>query len=186
MFKKIAGFTQVSLVQIVLILGLFISIKTANSQEIAVGNANATVLSNIVVTAVGALNFGEVFQGIPKSIANNTANAAIFTITGQSGSGIEILIQLPEYLALSDGSDRLPIAFRATDVSIDTTGAADPTTMNASRGWQNTNPYAPPAGTVIGSAGTNIYLGGKVNPSINQKAGNYSGDIVMTISYNGS
>jgi hypothetical protein len=58
--------------------------------------------------------------------------------------------------------------------------------MNGSLGWQNANPFNLPPATVIGSSGTNIYLGGKVAPSVNQKAGSYSGDIVVTVSYNGS
>lgn len=155
-------------------------------QDVAVGSATATVVTTISVTASSPLALGDIMQGVPSSVANNNASAAIFEITGQGGSGVDLYLQLPEYLALSDGSDRMTITFSSTDASVDTTGAGDPTTMNASNGWQNTNPYNLPAAAVIGAAGTDVYLGGKVIPSPNQKAGSYSGDIVLTVAYNGS
>ncbi len=158
----------------------------AVGQDVAVGSATATVVTTISVTASSPLAFGDVMQGVPSSVANNSASAAIFEITGQGGSGTDLYLQLPEYLALSDGRDRMTITFSSTDVSVDTTGAADPAAMNASKGWQNTNPYNIPAAAVIGAAGTDVYLGGKVIPSPNQKAGSYSGDIVLTVAYNGS
>jgi hypothetical protein len=161
-------------------------VLTAYAQEVAVGSATARVLANITVTATAPLDFGDIFQGVPASVANNNANAAIFSIIGESGAGITIFMQLPEYVSLSDGSDRMQIIFGPSDASVDTTGAGNPTGMNGSLGWQNTNPYNLPAATLIGSTGTNVYLGGKVTPSVNQKAGNYSGDIVVTVSYNGS
>ena len=156
------------------------------AQDVAVGSATATVVTTISVTASSPLAFGDVLQGVPSSVANNTVSSAIFEITGQGGSGADLYLQLPEYLALSDGSSRMTITFSSTDVSVDTTGAADPTTMNAGKGWQNTNPYNLPAAAVIGAAGTDVYLGGRVIPSPNQKAGSYSGDIVLTVSYNGN
>ncbi|MEE9554552.1 MAG: DUF4402 domain-containing protein [candidate division Zixibacteria bacterium] len=158
----------------------------AAGQDVAVGSATATVVTTISVTASSPLALGDVMQGVPSSVANNSGSAAIFEITGQGGSGADLYLQLPEYLALSDGSDRMTITFSSTDASVDTTGAADPTTMNASKGWQNTNPYNLPAAAVIGAAGTDVYLGGKVIPSPNQKAGSYSGDIVLTVAYNGN
>jgi hypothetical protein len=130
------------------------------------------------------LSFGDILQGVSTAVANNDAHAAIFTIAAESNAGISIYMQLPEYLSLSDGSDHMPIIFRSTDASIDTTGAGDPAGMNGSDGWQNVNPYSLPSAAIVGFNGTNIYLGGSVTPSINQKAGNYVGDVVVTVSYN--
>ena len=81
------------------------------------------------------------------------------------------------------------IAFSATDCSIDTTGSADPTAYGG--GFQNTNPHSLPSGVYIGSQGgvvnnTNIFLGGSVYPSVDQTAGSYSADIILTVAYNGS
>jgi hypothetical protein len=165
---------------------LYYGMPTVHAQEVAVGSATARVLANITVTSTAPLDFGDIFQGVPAVVANNNASAAIFSIIGESGAGITIFMQLPEYVSLSDGSDRMQIIFGSTDASVDTTGTGNPAGMNGSLGWQNTNPYNLPAATVIGSSGTSIYLGGKVAPSANQKAGSYSGDIVVTVSYNGS
>lgn len=160
--------------------------RGVSGQDVAVGSATATVVATISVTASSPLAFGDVLQGVLSSIANNNSSAAIFEISGESGSGVDLYLQLPEYLSLSDGSARMTITFSSTDASVDTTGAGDPTTMNAGKGWQNTNPYNLPAAAIIGSSGTDVYLGGKVIPSPNQKAGNYSGDIVLTVAYNGN
>lgn len=171
------------LIALILALGI-----NAEAQDVANALATATVQTAITVAATQPLDFGNVFQGMPKSIANNQDDSsAIFTITGQAGAGINIQFALPEYLSLPDGSDRMPVIFRSTDAAVDTTNTATPSTLTAAGGWINQNPYLLPAAAVIGSPGSNtkIYLGGKVAPSSNQKAGVYSGDIVLSVSYNG-
>lgn len=173
------------IVALILILGLP---GQTLGQDVASAQATATVQSAITVTATQALSFGDVLIGVPKTISwNNDDSCAIFTITGQGGAGINISLIMPEYLSLADGSDRLIIIFRNNDAAVDTSNTATPSSMAAGDGWINQNPYILPSAAVIGSTGSNtkIYLGGKVVPSGNQKAGNYSGDIVLSVSYNG-
>jgi hypothetical protein len=169
------------------LVGGFILLSMFNysfAQDVARGQAQATVLPLIVVTATQVLDFGEVFQGVPKTILRtNDDSAAIFTITGEDGAGINLQLILPEYINLADGSDRIPITFRATDAAVDTNGAT-PSTVVGGDGWINQNPYILPAGATIGATNTRIYLGGKVNPSTNQKAGAYTNDIVLMVAYN--
>lgn len=161
-------------------------VSGAAAQDVAVGQATATVLATLTVSATAALAFGNVYQGVTTTIGNNNASAGIFTITGAASAGVSIFLALPDYVALSDGSDRMTIAFSSTDASVDSLGGGDPTTMVGGAGWQNTNPHNLPAGTVIGSGGTtNIYLGGKAIPAIDQTAGAYTGDIILTVAYNG-
>jgi hypothetical protein len=163
--------------------------KQAISQDVASAQATAVVQSAITVTATQSLSFGDVLTGVPKAISwNNDDSCAIFVITGEGGAGINLSLILPEYLSLADGSDRLSVVFRVNDAAVDTSNTATPSSMTAGDGWINQNPYILPSGAVIGSPGNNtkIYLGGKVVPSGNQKAGNYSGDIVLSVSYNGS
>lgn len=157
-------------------------------QDVANALATATVQTAITIVATQPLNFGNVFQEMPKTIGNNMDDSsAIFTITGQGGAGINIQLALPEYLSLADGSDRMSIIFRNTDAAVDTSDIATPSTLIAGNGWINQNPYLLPSAAVIGSPGSNtkIYLGGRVVPSANQKAGIYSGNIVLSASYNG-
>ncbi|MEE9554551.1 MAG: hypothetical protein V3W18_09660 [candidate division Zixibacteria bacterium] len=151
------------------------------------GAASGTVLTIIAATSTQDLAFGSIFQGVPKLIGyNNDAASSIFTITGEASAGINLQLILPEYVSLSGGSDRMTIIFSSTDAAVDTT-TATPSTVSASDGWINQNPYNLPASAVIGSAGTTrIYLGGKIVPSIDQTPGAYSGDIVLSVSYNGT
>jgi hypothetical protein len=160
--------------------------SAAMPQDVAVGQATATVLAVLSVTATDPLAFGSVFQGVPTSVGNQTANAGVFTITGNGGSGISVYMQLPDYLSTASGDDRMVVAFGATDASVDTTANVVPTSFGS--GWANTNPHNFPAATVIGLPAnrTAIFLGGSVFPTVDQAAGAYSADIVVTVAYNGS
>jgi hypothetical protein len=183
--KILSNLIAETIIGVILIIA---SVITTQAQDVANALATATVQTAITVTASQPLDLGNVFQGIPKSIGNNMDDSsAIFIITGQAGAGINIQFSLPEYLSLPDGSDRMSIVFRSTDAAVDTSNTATPSTMAASAGWVNQNPYLLPSAAVIGSPGSNtkIYLGGRVVPSGNQKAGVYSGDIVLSVFYNG-
>ena len=161
----------------------------AQAQDVANGLAIANVLASLTVTATQPLNFGNVFQGVAKSQDETSdANSGIFTITGSASANISIYLQLPEYIALADGSDRMQIAFGVQDATFSVLDAAAPST-----------PSAPGAGaqleqnprlltlTAIGVGGTSqIFLGGRVVPTINQAAGAYSGDIACTVAYTGT
>ena len=169
---------------------LFLPIQSGVAQDVANGLATATVLAGLAVTAVQDLAFGNVLQGVAKSTPNNNdATSGIFSIAGAASAGISIFLTLPDYMALADGSDRMTIAFNSTDASVDTT-VATPSTVVAGDGWVNVNPRglgALAGGPVIGTAGqTNLYLGGRVTPTVDQKAGAYTGDIICTVAYNGT
>ncbi|HKK20004.1 MAG TPA: hypothetical protein VJ983_00915, partial [candidate division Zixibacteria bacterium] len=129
---------------------------------------------------------GTVFQGVAKAVANDAAEAGVFTVSGQAGSGISVYLQLPDYMATATGDDRMVISFSATDVSIDSTANVDPTAFAS--GWQNTNPHNLPSGVIIGGASgqTSMFLGGSIYPSVDQTAGAYSADVILTVAYNGS
>ncbi|MBU8933457.1 MAG: hypothetical protein KOO62_05565 [candidate division Zixibacteria bacterium] len=177
------GFAALALVVVAVLLVATTSVYT---QEVAIGTATATVLSALTVASSASLVFGDVFQGVPKTVANSSTDAGIFKVTGQKDSPITMYFQLPEYLVLSDGSDRMIMTFSATDCSVDTTGADNPAGMAGTKGWQNTDPRSLPAAATVGTAGTSIYLGGQVIPSIYQRSGSYSGDIILTVTYNGT
>jgi len=173
----------------VVIITLLLKIFTADSvtpQDSAVGSATTIGVQAITITSPQPLDFGDILQGIPKSVTNNDVSAGIFEISGQNQAGINLYLQLPEYLSLSGSGTSLPIIFSATDASVDTTGAGNPAGMDASKGWQNVNPRSLPAAAIIGSNGTNIYIGGKAVPSANQKPGTYTGSIILLVSYNDS
>lgn len=159
------------------------------AQDVANGQATATVLAALTVTAVKDLVFGNVLQGVQKPVSNLDADAGIFSITGASSAGISFYMVLPEYVSLTGDSDRMTISFTATDANIDTTGlsAADPTAFLAANGYADENPrnlsstnFEAPAATIY------IYMGGKVTPTVDQTAGAYTGDILLTVAYDGT
>ncbi|UCG63184.1 MAG: hypothetical protein JSV52_07860 [Candidatus Zixiibacteriota bacterium] len=158
------------------------------AQDVASGQATANVLTGLSVTSTQALNFGDVLQGVAKSVPNNdAANSGIFVVTGEPSAGISVYIALPPYLATATGDDRMNIVFGVTDCSIDSTGNSNPSTFGD--GWPNVDPYALPNNLVIGSAApsqTAVFLGGEVVPSVDQTAGPYTGEIVITVAYNGT
>jgi hypothetical protein len=163
-----------------------ISVPT-HGQDVATGQAIATVLATLSVIAVQPLDFGQVYQGVAK-IQDETSDAlsGIFDITGAGSAGISIYLTLPTYMALPDGSDRMTVAFGIADCAIDTMNLA-PSTITAADGWVDIDPNNLPNTLVIGQGGqTNVYLGGRVIPSVDQEAGNYTGDIICSVAYTGS
>jgi len=164
--------------------------SSATAQDVATGSATATLVVALTVTATQALQFGNVYQGVAKTVAKNVATAGIFTITGEPDANIAIYMQLPDYLATDavsgNGDDRMVIGFSTTDCNIDTTGGADPTAFVATDGWIDEDPHNITSAAMVGSVGTNVYLGGRVTPSVDQKAGDYEADIILTVAYTGT
>jgi hypothetical protein len=164
--------------------------SSATAQDVATGSATATLVVALTVTATQALQFGNVYQGVAKSVAKTDATAGVFTITGEPDANIAVYMQLPDYLATDavsgNGDDRMVIGFSSTDCNIDTTGAADPTAFLATDGWADQDPHNVTNAATVGSVGTNVYLGGRVTPSVDQKAGAYEADIILTVAYTGS
>ncbi len=171
---------------LVLLIG---STSPISAQDVANGQATANVLASLAVTATQVLNFGNVYQGVAKTEDETSdANSGIFTITGQAGADISVYLHLPDFIALADGSARMQIAFGAQDCTFSVLAAAAPSTPSApgAGALLNQDPRVL-NGTAIGAGGVSqIFLGGKVTPAVNQVAGAYSGDIVCTVAYLGT
>lgn len=184
---KVANRNLVRPLMVVAMVAIISAPAAVNAQDVATGSATATVLTVLAVSSTAALAFGNIYQGVATTIGNGNAAAGIFTITGQGSAGIDIYMALPDYVALANGSDRMTIGFSTTDASVDSLGGGDPTAMVGASGWQNIDPHNFPSATVIGSGGTdNIYLGGTVTPTVDQAAGAYTADIILTVAYNGT
>ncbi len=173
----------------VLIAALVIMVcaPMAQAQDIANGSATATVLAALTVTA-GTLVFGSVYQGVSKAITNDNAAAGVFSITGASGAGVSMYMQLPDYVSITGDSDRMVISFSATDCNIDTAGVSsgDPTAFLAANGYADDNPHNLPTTNFDAASSIEIFLGGTVLPTIDQTAGAYTGDIILTVAYDGT
>jgi hypothetical protein len=163
-----------------------------SAQDVATGQVTATVVTPLTVTATSPLAFGIVYQGVPKSVSKNSVDAAVFDISGQTNADLLLYLSLPEFLATSTGDDRMVVVFADNVCDIDTALAAqpgDPTSFAG--GWQGEDPHdlmGVAGGTpCLGDAGfCALYLGGKVVPTLDQTAGSYSGDIILTVAYDGT
>ncbi len=160
--------------------------SSATAQDVATGSATATLVVALVVTSAAPLAFGTVYQGVAKTVAKTAATAGIFNVTGLEDADLAVYFQLPDYLATATGDDRMVISFSVTDLNVDTTAANDPTGFVAANGWIDEDPHNVTSSVDIGSTGLDMYLGGKVIPSVDQAAGAYTADIILTVAYNGS
>ena len=157
------------------------------AEAVVVGNATATILAALTVTADQALDFGtDVLQGVPRTIANNVdASSGIFRISGTGGETVWMSFTLPEYLSHTTNSqDRMQIYFSDTDGAYDPTdgGAVLPSAVTST----DFNPYTAITGTLSASGDYTLFLGGTIRSKVNQTAGAYSGDIILTVAYIGS
>lgn len=182
--KRLIGIV-VTLVMVAVVAGP----ASVLAQDVAVGQATATVLAVLTVTAPQDLNFGNVLQGVPTSVPRtDAANAGIFQIAGEGSVNQEVSMhmQLPDYLwnSTAGDQDRMVIAFSNTDCTIDTT-AGTPDTPGAGA-LVGEDPQNLPDTGIGGTDGViRIYLGGTVHPTPDQRAGAYTADIVLTAAYTG-
>ncbi|RKX31226.1 MAG: hypothetical protein DRP46_03815 [Candidatus Zixiibacteriota bacterium] len=161
--------------------------SAANAQDVAVGQATATVLAVLAVSATHDLAFGDVLQGVPTTADKTViANAGVFQVTGEGGKEVSLYLQLPDYLWNSTNEDRLVISFSSTDADIDTTAAGTPA-AHGGGAVVDQDPHNLPD-TPLGGADNilQLFLGGTVYPTVDQRADAYTADIILTVAYTGS
>lgn len=140
--------------------------------------ATANVLTPLTVsTDLRALDFGDVFPGLNKSIAFTDATSGKWSIAGEAGKEIQVSFTLPT--DLSNAGILMPITFAATDAAYfnaDVIGSAVA--------------FDPGAGStelLEGAAGTGfVWLGGTVQPNGTQPAGVYSATLSLDVVYTGN
>ena len=131
------------------------------------------------VTSTESLAFGDVFPGVPKTVAKTSAGAAEFTVTGTADAEVTLDFDLPSYLSTT--GDNMQVFFSSTDCAVDSTNPPN----QGSPTYNNLNPYQ----TItyrLGSAGLKVWLGGQIVPGLAQKAGSYNATIRLTVAYTGS
>lgn len=178
--------TNLARLLVVALILIAFGASSASAQDVATGSATATLVVALTVASAAALAFGTVYQGVSKSVPNDDAAAGVFSITGAEDAIIAVYMQLPDYLATATGDDRMIVAFSTTDLNVDTTATAAPAGFVAADGWIDEDPHNVTSSVDIGSTGTDLYLGGKVIPSVDQAAGAYTADIVLTVAYTGT
>ncbi len=173
---------------IILAVVLLVIVGSVRSQSVAIAQMSATIVTPVSVVATTSLQFGSVFQGVPKTVSRTAVSgdttAAVFTVSGQSGAGLSLQLDLPSYMSNGAG-DRLPISFSSSDLTVDSL-AGSPDSPGAGA-WVGVNPHNPPSVNIGAASGsTSLYLGGKITPATQQAPGTYTADIVVSVTYDGT
>ena len=174
-----------SALAIMLALLVLFSAQSSKAQGVVNGQATATILTALTVTADSSLRFGNVLQGVSRTVSNAANDSsAVFRIVGEVGSDVWLSLTLPPYLSHNVNSqDRMNVFFGPTDAAYD--DASAPLPQPGSGSSTSFNPYTAITQTLT-AGDLAIFLGGTITPKVNQTAGAYSGDIVLTVAYVGS
>jgi hypothetical protein len=147
------------------------AVVTAQSATVA---ATATVVTPLVVTGTAGLAFGNVFQGVNKTVLFSDATSGRFSITGFGTSQVAMTFTLPTTLA--SGANTLPID--TYDIRYNGTNAtAGATAMTVTSGT--------PVNQNLVAGSLFLFVGGRVLPAVGQIQGTYSGNIVLAAAYTG-
>lgn len=146
----------------------------ARGQSSANIAATATIVSPLAVTADANLAFGNVFQGVNKTVAFSDAASGRFSITGFGASQVAMTFTLPSNL--TSGANNLPID--SWDIRSNSTNAtAGATTLTVTSGVAVNGNLT--AGNLF------LFLGGRVVPAGAQAAGPYTASVVLAAAYTG-
>ena len=139
--------------------------------------ATANVLTPLSVsTDLRALDFGDVFPGLNKSIAFTDGTSGKWQIGGEAAKEIQLAFTLPA--ALDNGGILMPISFSATDAAYFGTDVVGSAVAFDPSGGSTEN---------LDAAGTGfVWLGGTVQPTANQAAGVYAATVSLDVVYTGN
>lgn len=136
--------------------------------------ATATVVTPITVTGTAPLAFGNVFQGVNKTVAFSDATSGRFSLTGYLASQVALTFTLPT--TLSSGVNTM--AINTYDVRVNATNVtAGATALTVTSGTPVNSNFV--AGSLF------VFVGGRVVPGAAQAAGAYTGAIVLAAAYTG-
>jgi len=131
--------------------------------------------AQINVRAVRALTFGTVIPGVPSVVLRtDPLNSGQFEIRGgQFLTIIRLTFTLPSVLNGPTGAT-MPLTFATNDA-----GYSFINSINSQTAFNPHQPYTTVKG--IGGGATGVFLGGRVTPAVNQRAGSYTGTVVLSV-----
>lgn len=154
-------------------IALCVAAGAAHGQSATIA-ATATVVTPITVTGTAPLAFGNVFQGVNKTIAFSDATSGRFSLTGYLASQVAMTFTLP--VTLTSGANTMPI--NTYDVRVNGTNSTTGTTaLTVTSGTPVNSNFV--AGALF------VFIGGRVQPAVGQAAGAYTGTIVLAAAYTG-
>ena len=137
--------------------------------------ATANVLQPLSVARGQDLDFGSVFPGVSRTVLPDGTTAGRFDISGEGASEIDIDFTLPNVL---DGpsSATMPVSFGNNSAAWGTATSGGPF------------PFDPTTGTTqnLEAGAMMVFIGGTVDPAVDQAAGTYNGTVTMMVAYTGN
>ncbi len=155
------------------LIGLMVAVGSVRGQSATIA-ATATVVTPITVTGTAPLAFGNVFQGVNKTIAFSDATSGRFSLAGYLTSQVAMTFTLP--VTLTSGANSMPL--NTYDVRVNGTNSTTGTTALTVTSGTPVN-----ANFVAGALF--VFIGGRVQPAVAQAAGAYTGTIVLAAAYTG-
>jgi hypothetical protein len=151
-----------------------LSVPALAHGQSATVSATATVVTPLVVTGGANLAFGDVFQGVNKTVPFSDAASGRFSVTGFATSQVALTFTLPTNLV--NGANNLPIDnwdIRSNGTNV-TAGA---TALTVTSGV--------PVNANLAAGNLFLFVGGRVLPAAAQAAGSYTGSVVLAAAYTG-
>lgn len=137
-------------------------------------SATATVVTALTVTGNASLAFGNVYQGVAKTVVATDAASGRLAVAGFQNAQVALTFTLPNNL--TSGGNNLPIDswdVRTNGTNV-TTGATALTVVSGT-----------PVNANLVSGNLFLFVGGRVQPAAAQVAGSYSGTITLAAAYTG-
>lgn len=184
----------------VLSLGFGVAAQAQSDDQRIVASAN--VVDQIEVARVSDLTFGMVMQGLPKHIGYQgnilgggaTSQGAdgltpgVFNVFATAGTNLTLSFEADANLTGPVGSSPMPIVFNKDHENGDVFSAAygadsgiGATPFNVGTPKSITNV---PVGLIGTRNGFKVFVGGTVQPAVDQTSGSYTGNITLTATYN--
>jgi len=146
--------------------------------SLVLGSALPLAAQQNGVFQIRDLAFGTVFPGVSSVISRtDAANSGRFDLSGKKNRDVQLTFVLPAVMTRTGlPAATLPLAFGANDAGYSPTQAVGNQTVT----W---DPRAPQTLTLPNTPNpkVSIFLGGRVNPAVNQPAGSYTGTVVLNV-----
>ena len=160
---------------------------TASAQSPTVNSSISAVANVAPALSISGTNldFGDVFQGIPKTVGTADASAGTraagrFQIVGTANAQVQVTWGTMPTNLLS-GANNLPVGSYTGCRN----GIADGSSSNGCTAMTVAS-AAQSAATLSGTGYLYLFVGGTVTPSTTQAAGTYSNTIAVTVAYTGN
>ena len=137
--------------------------------------ASKGLAAQVNVRAVRGLAFGTVIPGVPSVVSRtDPLDSGWFELRGGNFlTFIQLTFTLPTVLNGPLGAT-MPLSFATNDAGYSFTNS-----VNSQTAFNPHQPYTTIKG--IGGGATGVFLGGSVSPALNQRAGSYTGTVVLSV-----